>query len=103
MQTQAAVLLFILFALILFSTYIAIRRHWGSPLLVAPLGIIASIVVVTLSALARSSSLSQAIFSGLLVGGMFSIGVVAMAYYFSVNEQRRQQAPDGEKTDAPLP
>ena len=33
-------------------------------------------------------------FSGLLVGGLFSIGVLAMAWYFMTNEQRKSERSD---------
>ena len=83
-----SLLLFILFALLLFAMYVAIRRRWGPPIVVAALGIVSSIVVMTLNGLARQSTLNQALAAGLLVGGLFSIGVLAMAYYFTTNEQR---------------
>lgn len=89
MQPQAAALFFA-FALILVVMYIAIRRRWLPPLLSATAGVIASIAVMTLSALAQGNSIYQALFTGLLVGGLFSIGVVAMAYYFALNEERSE-------------
>ncbi len=88
MQNSTALLLFMLFALILVSMYIAVRRHWGPPLLVATVGVVSSVIVMTLSALARESTIYQALGAGLLVGGLFSIGVLAMAYYFLTNERR---------------
>lgn len=89
MQPQAAALFFA-FALILVVMYVAIRRRWLPPLLSATIGVIASVAVMTLSALAQGNSIYQALFTGLLVGGLFSIGVVAMAYYFSLNQQRSE-------------
>ena len=87
MQAQAAALFFA-FTLILVVMYVAIRRRWLPPLLSATIGVVASVAVMTMSALAQGNSIYQALFTGLLVGGLFSIGVVAMAYYFSINEQR---------------
>ena len=87
MQPQAATLFFA-FALLLVVMYVAIRRRWLPPLLSATLGVVGSVAVMTLSALAQGNSIYQAVFTGLMVGGLFSIGVVAMAYYFSINEQR---------------
>lgn len=86
MQPQAAALFFA-FALVLVVMYVAIRRRWLPPLLSATIGVIASVAVMTLSALAQGNSIYQALFTGLLVGGLFSIGVVAMAYYFSLSDQ----------------
>jgi FlaA1/EpsC-like NDP-sugar epimerase len=91
-----SLLLFVLFALVLFGMYVAIRRHWGPPLVVAALGVISSVVVMTLSGLARRSTLYQSVVAGLLVGGLFSIGVLAMAYYFSTNEQRKKPTTEPE-------
>lgn len=85
-----SLLLFVLFALVLFGMYIAIRRHWGPPLMVATLGVISSVVVMTLNGLARRSTFYQSVVAGLLVGGLFSIGVLAIAYYFATNEQRKK-------------
>ncbi len=87
-MNPTSLLLFVLFALLLFAMYIAIRRRWGPTLLVATLGVIGSIAVMTLNGLARSSTIYQALVAGLLVGGLFSIGILAMAYYFMTNEQR---------------
>ena len=89
-MNPASLLLFVLFALLLFAMYIAIRRHWGPPIVVAALGVVSSIVVMTLNGLARRSPLNQALAAGLLVGGLFSIGVLAMATYFTTNEQRKK-------------
>jgi Na+/H+-translocating membrane pyrophosphatase len=92
MQNPTAWLLFVVFGVILFVMYIAIRRRWGSPILSGGLGVIASIVVMTLLGLAQNNTTIQAIVAGLLVGGLFSGGTLAMAYYFHVNEQRRNAA-----------
>lgn len=88
-----SLLLFVLFALVLFTMYIAIRRQWGPPLGVATLGVVGNIVIMTLNGLARGSTIYQAAAAGLLVGGLFSIGVLAMAYYFTTNEQRARTKP----------
>ena len=66
------------------STYAADRpatvahRSWYSP----------TRAVMTLIGLAQGNSIYQAIFAGLLIGGLFSGGVLAMAAYFQGNEQR---------------
>ena len=93
MRTPSALLLFLLFAVILFVMYIAVRRRWGPPVLAGALGFVACIVVMTLNSLAQGNDIYRAIFSGLLVGGLFSIGVLAMAWYFMTNEQRKQRLP----------
>jgi hypothetical protein len=98
MQNPTAWLLFVVFGVILFVMYIAIRRRWGSPILSGGLGVIASIVVMTLLGLAQNDTMLQAVVAGLLVGGLFSGGTLAMAYYFHSNEQRRsaEQPPPNE-------
>ncbi len=90
MQNPVAVLLFLLFGLILLFTYVAIRRRWGSPILIAAFGILGSVIVMTLTGLAQNTTFYQALFTGLIVGGLFSIGILAMAWYFSTNERRQQ-------------
>lgn len=99
MQNPTAWLLFIVFGATLFGMYIAIRRRWGSPVLTAGIGVAASIVIMTLLGLAQNNTVYQALFAGLLVGGLFSGGTLAMAYYFHVNEQRRS----AEQTYQPPP
>ena len=92
MQNSTAWLLFAVFGVILFVMYVAIRRRWGSPVLVAVVGVAASIVVMTLTGLSQRNTIYQAIFAGLLVGSLFSLGTLAIASYFLANEQRRKAA-----------
>lgn len=89
MQNPTAWLLFALFGLILFVMYVALRRRWASPVVVGLLGVAGSIVVMTLLGLAQNNTIYQALFVGLLVGGLFSIGTLAMASYFHSAEQRQ--------------
>lgn len=98
MQNPVALLLFLLFGVILLITYVAIRRRWASPILIAVFGILGSVIVMTLTGLAQNTTLYQALFTGLIVGGLFSIGILAMAWYFTSNERRQQieQAPTDE-------
>ncbi len=88
MQSSLAWLLFLLFGAILFVMYVAIRRRWISPILAAAAGVLASIIVMTLTGLAQGNILLHAIFTGLLVGGLFSGGTLAMAFYFQRQEGR---------------
>lgn len=99
MQNPVAWLLFLLFGLILLITYVAVRRRWASPVLVGTFGIVGSVVVMTLTGLAQNNTIYQALFTGLLVGGLFSIGILAMAWYFASNEQRQRQAEQTEPDD----
>lgn len=97
MENPTSWLLFALFGLILFVMYVALRRRWASPVAVSALGVLGSVIVMTLTGLAQDNTIYQALFAGLLVGGLFSGGTVAMAAYFHTNEQRQraaQQPPD---------
>lgn len=96
MTNLTAWLLFAVFGFVLFATYVAIRRRFGSPTLIAAFGVIGSVVVMTLTALAQGNTIYQAIFAGLLVGGLFSAGTLAMAWYFSSNEARQTAQPPDE-------
>jgi len=89
MQNPTALTLFFVFAVILFAMYIAIRRRFASPVLIAAIGVFASVIVMTMIGLAQGDTIYQAIFVGILVGGLFSGGTLAMAVYFHMNEQRR--------------
>lgn len=91
MQSPVAWLLFLLFGLILFVIYVAIRRRWLPPLATAVAGIVSSVIVMTLTSLAQGNLLLHAVFTGVLVGGLFSAGTLAMAFYFQRNEDARQQ------------
>jgi hypothetical protein len=92
MQNPVAWLLFIIFGLILFVMYVAIRRRWLSPILVSAAGVLASVIVMTLSSLAQGNIWLQALVVGLMVGGLFSGGTLAMAFYF----QRSESHPPGD-------
>ena len=92
MQNPTAWLLFALFGLILFVMYVSLRRRWASPVVVSALGVLGSVIVMTLTGLAQDNTIYQALFAGLLVGGLFSGGTVAMAAYFQSNEARQRMA-----------
>jgi len=81
--------LFFIFGVVLVAMYLLIRRQILSPLLVGALGVIASIVLMTLNSLAQNNTIYQAIFVGFSIGGLFSVGILAMALYFLRNETRR--------------
>ncbi|MCZ2096581.1 MAG: hypothetical protein LC121_10000 [Anaerolineae bacterium] len=63
---------------------------------------LASVIVMTLTGLAQNNTIYQALFAGLLVGGLFSGGTVAMAAYFQSSEarQRAAQAVPPEEMEA---
>lgn len=83
---------FILFALALASMYLGIRRSWAAPGVIAAAGVAASIILMTLTALAQNNLLIQAIIVGVLVGGLFSGATLAVAWYFHSSELRARYA-----------
>lgn len=87
MQLNAMIFFFI-FAVVLVGTYMAVRRGWGAPRMVAGGGVLGSIFSVTLISLAQQNSLAQAMIVGLVVGGLFSVATLLMAWYFQNSELR---------------
>ena len=90
MKTSAATLLFVVFALIQVATYLAVRRQWLKPAMSATIGVIASIIVMTMISLAQENGPFQAIVVGVIVGALFSSAILAIAWYFHSNEMRAQ-------------
>ncbi len=88
-----ALIFFALFALVLVGMYLAIRREWAPPGLVAGVGMVGSIVTMVLTSLANDNSIIQALVAGILVGGLFTAATLAAAWYFHSNEMRARH-PD---------
>ncbi len=88
-MTQTGMLLFAVFGLVLLGMYVAIRRRWLSPTLIASVGVGASIVIMTLIGMAQGNHIYQALFAGFMVGGLFSVGTLAVASFFSSSERRQ--------------
>lgn len=88
MNSQALVF-YAIFAVLQVVVYLSIRRRLLPPLLTAALGMLLSIVIMTLMGLAQGNTVYQALFAGFLVGGLFCGGVLAMAWYFQTGELRR--------------
>jgi Na+/H+-translocating membrane pyrophosphatase len=82
---------FMLLALVLVGTYLAIRREWFSPGVIAGVSIVASIILMVLTSLGQGNSAIQAIVVGIVVGGIFSGVTVGTAWYF--HSQDMQQRP----------
>lgn len=82
---------FILLAVVLLGSYLAIRREWLPPLLTASLSIVLSIILMILVALGQQNSPLQAVVVGILVGGIFSGATLAVAWYFHTNELQQNQ------------
>lgn len=89
MTNPLSFVLFILFAIILLLSYVGLRRHVGSPLLIAAGSVLASILLMLFVSLAEGNNIAQAAFTAVLVGGIFSACVLAIAYYFTSEERRK--------------
>lgn len=86
---------FVVMALILFLTYLAIRREWFAPGVTAGVSIVATIVTMVLTSLGQGNSALQAIVVGIVVGGLFSGATIAIAWYFHSQALRQQGVEDG--------
>jgi hypothetical protein len=89
MDSPLSLLFFFLFALVLLGMYLGIRRRWLSPGLIAAIGVLVSIVLMTLFGLSEGNSIYQALLNGFVVGGLFSAAVLAIAVYFMRAEARK--------------
>ncbi|NDJ63297.1 MAG: hypothetical protein GYB67_19410 [Chloroflexi bacterium] len=91
MENSNGWLFFILFAAAQVGMYLAIRRHWLRTAIAATAGVAVSIVAITLLGfVAQANTIFQALFAGVIVGGLVSIGTLTMAWYFQSSEQRKQ-------------
>jgi hypothetical protein len=84
--------IFVVFALMLAGIYLSIRRQWFAPGLTAGVGVILSMILMTLFSLAQNNVPIQAIIVGILLGGLFSGATLAAAWYFHSNEMRARYA-----------
>src|SRR5689334_4755822 len=84
--------IFVVFAVMLAGIYLSIRRQWFAPGLTAAIGVILSMVLMTLFSLAQNNVPIQAIIVGILLGGLFSGATLAAAWYFHSNEMRARYA-----------
>lgn len=83
---------FVAFTLVLLGMYVSIRRQFAAPGLIAGVGVIGSIITMTLFLLARDASALQGIVMGILIGVLFAGMTLAIAWYFQSNELRTQYA-----------
>ena len=84
--------IFVVFAALLAGVYLSIRRQWFAPGLTAAVGVVSSMVLMTLFSLAQNNLPVQAIIVGILLGGLFSGATLAVAWYFHSNEMRARYA-----------
>src|SRR6185503_3829286 len=84
--------IFVVFALMLAGIYLSIRRQWFAPGLTAAVGVVLSMILMTLFSLAQNNLPIQAIIVGILLGGRFGGATLAAAWYFQNNEMRARYA-----------
>jgi ABC-type uncharacterized transport system permease subunit len=94
-------MIFVVFALMLAGIYLSIRRQWFSPGLTAGVGVVLSMILMTLFSLAQNNVPIQAIIVGILLGGLFSGATLAAAWYFHSNEMRARYANVPQQDDVP--
>lgn len=85
-------LFFILFALTLLGIYIAIRRQLAAPGVIGALGMIGSIIFMTLYLLTSEIVLIQGVIFGVIIGVLFAGATFAMAFYFLKQEQNSKSS-----------
>lgn len=91
-----AFIFFALFAGVLVAAYLGIRRQWAPPALIAGGTVIGGIILMLLFSLAQGNSVVHAVTVGILLGTIFSIAVLAIAWYFQGNELREQYMQQGD-------
>lgn len=82
---------FILFGICLLGMYVTIRRQLAPLGFVAAVGMIGSILFMTLFLLTRVDVPAQAILFGILIGAIFAIATLAIAWYFHNQENNAQE------------
>ena len=85
---------FILFGLTLLSMYIGIRRELAPIGLIAALGMVASIVMMTLYLLTLVEAEAQAIIFGIIGGALFAAVTLGTAWYFHNHDPAYQDASE---------
>lgn len=108
MQNPTGLVLFFVLAVVLAASYVGIRRRWASVAAIAAVCVVASFILMMLISLTQGNSIYQAVFVGLAVGGLFSGGILGMAWYFQ-NGELKKAAPaamppmDAEELPAEFP
>ncbi|MEM6281564.1 MAG: hypothetical protein AAF787_05175 [Chloroflexota bacterium] len=87
-MTFGASIFFVIFAMVQVLSYLAIRREWFAPGVVAGAGIVGSIVAAMLMSIAQGNSIVQALMVGLIMGGLLNAVTLGAAWFFHMNEMR---------------
>ena len=94
MQNTTGLLLYLLFAVVLAASYLGIRRQWARPAAIAAGSVVASFITMLMISLSQGNSIYHAIFVALVIGGLCSTGILAMAWYFHRKEHPELQMPE---------
>jgi Na+/H+-translocating membrane pyrophosphatase len=79
---------FILLAATLVAAYLAIRREWLRPTMIAALTAVGSILLMMLTSLGQGNSVIQAVVVGIVVGGLAAAVTIGVAWYFHLQEHK---------------
>jgi len=81
-------IIFMFFAAVLTAMYLGIRRQWAAPGLIAGMGALGSIITMILFMLARDMNIAYSLLAGSVVGSLFAVATLSVAWYFHSNEVR---------------
>ena len=95
MLNGLGMIFFMLLALVLVGTYLAIRREWFAPGVIAGVSIVVSIALMVMTSLGQGNSAIQAIVVGIVIGGIFSGITIGTAWYFHSQELQQRYAEEG--------
>lgn len=87
-MTGTALLFFLLFAITVLITYLAVRRAWARTGPVTLVGAVVGIVTMFFFARGQGNSVPQALVAGVLVGSIFIAAAVSIAGFFRSSEAR---------------
>jgi len=95
MTNPGSLIFLVLFAVITFLVYLAVRRGWLTLTVGGVIGGIANCTFFALYSLAQNNGIVRALVVGLVVGLLFTGATVIMAAYFRQNEIRTARAANG--------
>lgn len=84
------IIFFFLFALVLVGMYVAVRRQLASPGMIAGVGMLGSVISMTLYLLSRNASIIHGLVFGIILGAVFCLATLAIAWYFQSSEMRAE-------------
>ncbi len=92
MTNPGSLIFLVLFAVITFMIYLAVRRGWLTLVVGGIIGGIANSTFFALYSLSQNNGIARAIFVGPVVGLFFTGATVVIAAYFRQSEKRAADA-----------